>query len=330
MPASEFQEYREFREFEAYIASVRDAEVRFTLPKLEEPIWQIRHTFLDGLHLQYAYEGGGNIAEGGVDPSGCLVFVPLSQIEVRANGGVMNRGDVFIGAPRSDFRLSCEEPHEWFSLFVPSEFLSEGSDQSLPGLPKNASATMLHAGQPLVDKLRDRASGLNRSSAEDARVMDHIASRVDLRDRFVATIREILGCPPPASTVTAGRPAVERDIIIRSALSVLDPTSDVAPSVDRLAQAADVSERTLRTVFGEVYGVPPARYIRLRRLHETRKALRQLGPEESSVTEIAARFGFWDFGRFAKEYRQVFGELPSETLRKDGKPVGRPVRARPG
>ena len=31
---------------------------------------------------------------------------------------------------------------------------------------------------------------------------------------------------------------------------------------------------------------------------------------------IAADFGFWEFGRFSGQYRRLFGELPSETLRR--------------
>ncbi|MFD2500918.1 hypothetical protein ACFSTI_21320 [Rhizorhabdus histidinilytica] len=34
------------------------------------------------------------------------------------------------------------------------------------------------------------------------------------------------------------------------------------------------------------------------------------------MTEIACRWGFYQFGRFAAQYRRLFGELPSETLRK--------------
>jgi AraC family ethanolamine operon transcriptional activator len=66
--------------------------------------------------------------------------------------------------------------------------------------------------------------------------------------------------------------------------------------------------------FLEYYGVPPHRYITLRRLHQVREALRQADPDETTVTKIAARFGFWQFGRFAGQYRRLFGELPSLTL----------------
>ena len=33
-----------------------------------------------------------------------------------------------------------------------------------------------------------------------------------------------------------------------------------------------------------------------------------------SVADAANEWGFWHMGQFAKDYRRMFGELPSETL----------------
>jgi AraC-like DNA-binding protein len=46
-----------------------------------------------------------------------------------------------------------------------------------------------------------------------------------------------------------------------------------------------------------------------------RRRLHHAGPRETRVTDIAAGFGFWSFGRFSPEYRRQFGESPSATLR---------------
>ena len=35
----------------------------------------------------------------------------------------------------------------------------------------------------------------------------------------------------------------------------------------------------------------------------------------ATVTTVAMRFGFVHLGRFAAEYRRMFGEIPSETRR---------------
>jgi transcriptional regulator GlxA family with amidase domain len=58
----------------------------------------------------------------------------------------------------------------------------------------------------------------------------------------------------------------------------------------------------------------PKRYLTLRRMNLARHALNDSSPDAATVTEIATRYGFWQFGRFAGEYKSLFGESPSATL----------------
>src|SRR5262249_28262009 len=83
-----------------------------------------------------------------------------------------------------------------------------------------------------------------------------------------------------------------------------------------ICAAIGVSERTLRTCCHDHLGMGPIHYLWLRRMHLARRAL--LGAEFSakSVTEIATGYGFWELGRFSVEYRRLFGESPSMTLKR--------------
>jgi AraC-like DNA-binding protein len=87
-------------------------------------------------------------------------------------------------------------------------------------------------------------------------------------------------------------------------------------SAEQLASAHNVSLRTLYERFSLHRDLSPSAYIKLRKM---RKIFQQLSSAQSgvrSVSQIAFEYGFNHMGRFSAEYRQLFGELPSETLRR--------------
>ncbi len=103
-----------------------------------------------------------------------------------------------------------------------------------------------------------------------------------------------------------------RSSVVARARSLIASNCQEPISVQDLARRLDVSTRTLEYSFQEVLDTTPAAYIKIVRLHEARRAIRRAAPQET-VTNIAATWGFWHFGRFASDYRKLFGELPSET-----------------
>jgi transcriptional regulator GlxA family with amidase domain len=95
---------------------------------------------------------------------------------------------------------------------------------------------------------------------------------------------------------------------------VVEERLDESLYVPELCREVGASARTLTACCQEHLGMGPKRYLLLRRMQMVRRMLRQSVPGDLSVTEIAMRYGFWQLGRFAGEYRTLFGELPSATL----------------
>ncbi len=85
-----------------------------------------------------------------------------------------------------------------------------------------------------------------------------------------------------------------------------------------LCAEVGVSQRTLEYAFKERLGTSPMEFIRRLKLHAARRALLAGERGGPTVTEIAMTFGFYQLGRFATEYRALFGELPSTTLSRHG------------
>lgn len=84
-----------------------------------------------------------------------------------------------------------------------------------------------------------------------------------------------------------------------------------------LSDAAGASERTLEYAFKAVMGMTPVAYLTRLRLHRVRQTLRAASHGSTTVTAEALRWGFGHLGEFSRAYKECFGDLPSDTLRRE-------------
>jgi AraC-like DNA-binding protein len=113
---------------------------------------------------------------------------------------------------------------------------------------------------------------------------------------------------------TAG--SCRHDTIVARFEEFLEANPDRPLYLTEICAAIGVAERTLRASCEQHLGMGPIRYLTLRRMHLVRRALLRSGPSKSTVTRIVTDHGFWELGRFSIAYRALFGEPPSETLRR--------------
>jgi AraC-like DNA-binding protein len=129
-----------------------------------------------------------------------------------------------------------------------------------------------------------------------------------------ALIEAMVGCLGYQEQSANGPARGQHTIVMRRFYNAVEENPEDPLYIPEICQTIGLSERTLRMCCQEHLGMPPKRYLVLRRIGLARRALREGSPDTTSVTAIASRYGFWELGRFAMEYRRLFGEPPSVTL----------------
>ena len=82
-------------------------------------------------------------------------------------------------------------------------------------------------------------------------------------------------------------------------------------SISELGIILGLTTRTIQNACNRTLGISPINFLRSLRLSKVRKELEI----SNTVSDAATRWGFWHFGYFSRDYKRMFGELPSETWR---------------
>ena len=304
-------EHLVFQSFDEYAAAVQHANIRVTLSSRQQTHWALDYMPLGDVSVQWGQDAGPNVVEGSSSEGGLTLFLPrCSADSIIGNGCRMQDGSVMLLEPGAEFCMAAMAANRWASIFVPFDQLtalgvpSTGPNQKRTGLSPTEARKRLRV---LVESLsiasRNVPAALRQTSAVTA-----------ARNKIAQAVGDALGLQKEA-TIAPGRHALSRVQITRSALQILEEYSDEQISVGRLANMIGISERTLRTTFEEYFGVGPTRFLKVRTLHQARKLLKRADPHATNVTEIAVGLGIWELGRFARDYKLLFDEFPSETLR---------------
>lgn len=274
----------------------------------EESKWTLQSAVAGSIRLQHGYEGGGSIAEGTTFEDGWVFY---SQTHPgHTNGQSITQGEVFAAPPGSEFCLVCHPAHHWITVFIPTSILfptprdwelASPVKRQILKPPKDVVRQFTYLASRFLELVESKPELVNSSAAIESFQNEQLAAARELfvRNRYATSRHNMRWCQQ-------AKTALER------ALS----DSSLSLSIPELAKMVGVPERTLRTAFYRYYGLSPSELLRIARLNRVRQLLLASTPEQTTVSRVAFDLGFWDLGRFAGNYRELYGELPSTTLRK--------------
>ena len=251
-------------------------------------------------------------------------FGPRAQGTV--NGLPIAPGMLLAAAPATEGRFVVDAGFEDVALLVhPQDIKDHLVARGREGdfrMPRGVELLQVDAEK--VRALYDSGRRLVDVAAREPRRFDEgrkerAAVQVELLETLLATLDTAGSCEPTTRERTRqGHSRVVKAAEDRALSRIDDPVQ-----ITDLCRATGVSERALQYAFKEVMGLSPRDYLVRLRLHRVRQALLAASQRTSTVSVEALKWGFWHFGEFSRAYKDCFGELPSETLRR---PAGETLR----
>lgn len=105
-----------------------------------------------------------------------------------------------------------------------------------------------------------------------------------------------------------------RKYVAKRAQEFIEERYDEPVHIEDLCRETGAGVRTLQRCFREYFDITISEYLKTVRLDAAHRDLDALHPSYDTVTAIALQHGFTHLGRFSVEFRERFGESPSELL----------------
>ena len=273
---------------------------------------------LEHMMFRYGKKATPWISTGTAEPGHISLLVDLNYRILPTVNGLRQEGRPFVQlyGGGAEHCTVAHDPGEFAFVPIPAPILEQALQRlGIDVLPVNSGRlTAIHADDETFHLLNDTFQGLRTSAEETPELfLSQEVRRTVERELLtrLALVIERAGRVPGNS-----HPRIVRMSVFRKAREFLDAKAHTPVYLAELCGVVGVPERTLRATFQTMLGVSPLKYLQLRRMRQVRHALQHSNKRERSVKQVALSSGFWQLGRFAVEYKRLFGESPSQTLDK--------------
>jgi AraC-like DNA-binding protein len=295
-----------------YQKALRLADVELLPTKKGEFRGELTQITFDKVWMQHGTESLPNVVAGTVKQIRQSITFASNDRETVYRGVNVLPGGIIVHKADFEHRRS-EENNSWGSMSLAhADF--DAACKAVLGLEFRAEAPQ-HVVRPdpaTMSRLLDlhKTVGQIAKTSPDILELPEVARALQ-QDLIHLMVRCL--CGAEAAKISAG--SLRHDLIIVKFEDFLKANPNTPLYLPEICAALGTAERTLRIACEEHLGMGPIRYLTLRRMHLVRRAL-LAADSSTTVTRVATDHGFWELGRFAVGYRELFGEPPSHSLRR--------------
>jgi AraC family transcriptional regulator, ethanolamine operon transcriptional activator len=273
-------------------------EFRITMNQIIFPEFQLAHVHFNS-----------KVKQEGRSPKGYWTFAFVRDFHLYWRNFEVSPRSIVIYAPNSEIN-SVSNP-----LFEPLLFsIEEGillelarQDNSKQLLAKIQSG-VLQAKGDLFDTLSIQImDGINNYKNDPNYDGKHIFTNT-----FVIQLLQLIKKSEPSTKKVSSKKRLQ---LLVDAERFIQNNIDENVTVSEIATQCGVSKRTLLYAFKRRFNTGPKAFMKILKLNHVHHLLHG-SKDIGSISSIARASGFWHMGQFFKDFKDFFGELPSETIKK--------------
>lgn len=307
-----------FQDFDEFADAINGVAGRFVPTGRSQGDWWVQVEPVGQLAIQQIQIGGASMFAGDGRDRAITIGIPGTAPErIRIDGDWLSARSFIAVRAGQPFTFSARQTVRWVGVTIPVHGLL--APEVVETLYRREASnvrggTHARADPTYVAYLR---SAVTRVCASHNPADLSEAALRELEEEIVVLASHML----QASTrmqggQSVGRPRHDRNRVIGRVLELLEASQGKPLLLRDLSETTGVCERTLRSAFHEYFGVSPMRLLKLRQLHEVHRVLLSAEPRHERVRDVLRGFGVSDLSLFARNYKALYNELPSETLQR--------------
>jgi AraC family ethanolamine operon transcriptional activator len=240
-----------------------------------------------------------------IAPNSIWLGIPTQANKSKINGLDIGKDQLMCRSSNDDFELITPESFNIYGMVI--------NQDTLRNIAQVQGETLIDFSLLSSERLTVGGHSLSETCSliEQLINVDALMLNSDIQqDMLNQLLIKLLQVQTPNTPVLPSY--TRRKAVVDSVKEYIIQYPDNPVTITQLCEITCVSRRTLQYSFETILGINPLRFLRITRLNSIRRELKSTSLM-IPISVIAANWGIWHLGQFAKDYKQLFGENPSDT-----------------
>ena len=305
-----------YRDFDQFIAHIHGWDLDFRQLSAGESHAELLQFGRVGFNVTRFFMEQAYDQRGGTLSNVMTIGILENGVEAVATAdGKLHQNDIICFPAGSEFSCVSRSKFKGYTLTIADGLVDEvaesaGLQRTRTNHGKNMMFHRFYSDQ--ISTLRNQLRLISNSINQIEKAPD---ASIFIPDLEFDLIRSLLSGKADSQDDKQQILTSRKKVVLKRALNYIEANAHNPITVQELSKASGAGVRTLEYAFHDYFEVTPKAYLKSRRLIGVRRELRRSPAVHTLIHDVAGRWGFWHMGQFAADYRNFFGELPSDTVK---------------